>query len=165
MPLGSGRGAPQRRVAHRAHGRERLLGRIDTVEDDAHQADVERLFHDPIGLVGLRREAREQRDVRLQIAFRLQRRLVRHPEQEGREPREVERVVLHVGVREVDRSTRGLARIRERQVAGVDEPVDRLTGRELRDDGIQMNAVLRLRRYGEEDAENRANETLHDDRS
>ena len=53
--------------------------------------------------------------------------------------------MLHVGVREVDWSTRGLARIRERQVAGVDEPVDGLTGRELRDDGIQMNGVLRLR--------------------
>ena len=108
--------------------------------------DVERLFHDPIGLVGLRREAREQRDVRLQIAFRLQRSLVRHAEQECREAREVERVVLHVGVREVDRSTRGLARVRERQVAGVDEPVDGLAGRELRDDGVQVHVgALRLR--------------------
>ena len=43
--------------------------RVHAVEDDAVQADVERLLDDPLRLIGFGREAREQRDIRLQIAL------------------------------------------------------------------------------------------------
>jgi hypothetical protein len=61
---------------------QRLLSSIDSVEDHAVQADVERLFHDPLGLIGFGRESREQRDIRLKIALLHNHGLVRHSHQE-----------------------------------------------------------------------------------
>ena len=62
-------------------------------------------------LIGFGRKSREQRDVGLEIAFAEDRRLVGEPEQEDGESRKVERVVLHVGVHEVDRGARRLPRV------------------------------------------------------
>ena len=105
------RRALQLRIPHAPDRQYRLLFRIDAVEDHAHQPDVQRLFDHPLRLVGLRREAREQRDVGLEIAFLEDRAAIGHRQQEDVQCREVQRVVLHVGVDEVDRRLRRLSRI------------------------------------------------------
>jgi hypothetical protein len=87
-------------------------------------------------------KAREQRDVRLHVALADDRGLVGHAQQERRQSGEVERVVLHVGIDEVHGRPRGFAGVDDRQIPGVDEPIDRLSGGQLGHDRVQMDARL-----------------------
>ena len=160
MPFGSG--TSHRAAADSASSARRTSacsGVSTPLKMTPMQPDVERLLHDPLRLVGLGRKAREQRDVRLQVALRSTiAALSVMPSRNDRSAGKVERVVLHVGVDEVDRRARRLARVGERQVAGVDEPVDGLAGRELRDDGIQVHLAglrthERRQRYRQDDAD------------
>src|SRR5881628_3813993 len=72
--------------------------------------------------------------------------------QEQMEGGKIQRVVLHVGVNKIDRCPRHLARVYERQVAGV-EAIDRFTLRQLCDHRVEVQRLLLRRQHGRRDEE------------
>ena len=103
----------QLRVPHALDRNQSLFSGIDTIENDPVQADVQRLLDDPLGLIGLGRKTRKQREVRLEGALLENRGLVCHSHQEQVKPRKIQRVVLQVGVHKIDRRARDFAGICE----------------------------------------------------
>jgi hypothetical protein len=72
-------------------------------ENDAHQANVERLLHDPLRLFpAVGSKAREYRHVRLGVALLENGRFVDHADRELLQPRKIHRPVLHLHIHVVD---------------------------------------------------------------
>jgi hypothetical protein len=103
------------------------------------------LFDDPLRLIGFRREARKERDIRLQVALLQNRGPIRHSEQENVQRRKVQRVVFHVDVDEVDRRPGGFPGIGKRQIAR-NQAVNRLAFSQLRHDRVQVRRLFLSRR-------------------
>ena len=81
--------------------RVHLLFVVHTVEDDAHQTHVERLFHNPVVAVEVApvgRKSRKQRHVRLRVALLQDGGLIGHGGHAKRQAFEIQRPVLHVHI-------------------------------------------------------------------
>ena len=131
----------QLRVPHALDGDHRLLSRVDAIENDAVQPDVQRLLNDPLRLIGLGRKAREQRDIRLQVALLENHRPIGHSHQEQVKRGEIQRVVLQIRVHKVDRRARDLTSVRKGQITGV-ESIDRSALRQFCDDWVEVQRLL-----------------------
>ena len=134
-------GALQLRVPHAFDGNQRLFSRIDAIENDSMQPDVQCLFDNPLRLVGLGRKARKQGDTRLQVALLENHGPIRHSHQKQVQRGEIQRVVLHVRVDKVHGRARHLASVREGQISGI-EPIHSFAFRQFCDDGVEMQRLL-----------------------
>ena len=94
---------PGRHISHRAHDVLRLLRCLDVIDEDAHQAKVESVLDDPLGLFArIGRESREHGRMCLRVAPLENAGLVRHAGQKDLQLIETHGAVFHVEVDEVD---------------------------------------------------------------